>query len=122
MGNVKGVPHYRHKLGVKCGSMNRSVHRDIYEADFAKLVNLLTVGPETLNLMTELAIQAEQGRYSQDIDLEAQKQEAIALCNRRIDAVVHLYKDGEIGREEYLHIRDTNEREIVQPAHWRLQS
>lgn len=72
-------------------------------------------------MMVELAIQVDraQGVNNQEADLEKQKQEAIALCKRRIDAAINLYKDGEIARDEYLRIRETNEREI---AHWEART
>ncbi len=113
------IPRYRHKSGVRCGSNNRSVRCDVYEADFERLIRLLMVKPEAMSLMTELAIQADTKRFRKDIDVEKQKEEAIALCRRWIEAAVHLYKDGEIDRAEYLQIRETNEREIV---HWETRT
>ncbi len=65
--------------------------------------------------MNELAIQADRSAFKDDIDIEQQKEEAIALCRRRIDAAVHLYRDGEIDRAEYTRTREQNEREIM---HW----
>jgi hypothetical protein len=50
-----------------------------------------------------------------ELNFEQQKYEAIALCQRRPDAAVHLYGDGRIDREEYLRRVEENEREI---AHW----
>ena len=116
-----GTLRYRHKAGMKCGCTNRSVLCEIYEQDFAHLIKLLEVRPEAQNLMLELAIQADKANAGDtgEIDLETQKQEAIALCRRRIDAAVHLYKDAEIDREEYLRIRELNEREIV---HWEART
>jgi len=49
----------------------------------------------------------------QALSLDEEKQQGIALCRRRIDAAVNLYKDGTIDRKEYLHIRETNEREMA---------
>ncbi len=53
--------------------------------------------------MTELAIQADLGHKPElgDKDPEKEKREAIALCQRRIDAAINLYKDGRIDYEEY---------------------
>lgn len=72
-------------------------------------------------MMIELAIQADKKRqmHGQEEDLEKQKQEAVTLCRRRIDAAVNFYKDGEIDWQEYLRIRETNEREI---AHWEART
>ena len=113
------IPRYRHKSGVRCGSDNKSVRCDVYEADFERLIRLLTIRPEAMILMTELAIQADSHRFRDDIDIDKQKEEAIALCRRRVEAAMHLYKDGETDRAEYLQIRETNEREIV---HWETRT
>ncbi len=115
--NQNGRLRYRHKGGVVCGCTNRSVPAAVYEADFGRLLRLLTIAPDKLSLMTELAIQMEKGQaaFEHDADLEQEKQEGVALCQRRIDAAVHLYGDGRISREEYLRRVEHNEREI---AHW----
>ncbi|HEX2621623.1 MAG TPA: hypothetical protein VHL11_15800, partial [Phototrophicaceae bacterium] len=82
---------------------------------------LLSVKPEALDLMTEIAIQVDKARgiYKDEGDLEAQKDAAIALCRRRIDAATNLYGDGVIERAEYLRRVESNEREI---AHWQARS
>ena len=81
----RDVPRYRHKRGVRCGTKRQSVHCDIYEADFARLIQLLTLKPEAIDAMTELAIRADTSHYGDDLDLQRQKEEAITLCKRRID-------------------------------------
>jgi hypothetical protein len=91
------------------------VQCEVYEPDFTRLIHLLTVKPEAVDIMTELAIQADNGRFHEDVDIDKQKEQAIARCKRRIDAAIHLYKDGDMGREEYLRIREANERQIT---HW----
>jgi hypothetical protein len=59
-------------------------------------------------------------KWDQDrIDLEKQKTEAIAVCQRRIEAAVHLYGDGRITRDGYSRRVDINEREI---AHWEART
>lgn len=115
------IRRYRHKTGIKCGSQNRSVPAERLEADFKRLIDLLVVKDDSLDLMMELAIQADKqdGRFSQDVDLETQKQEAIALCNRRIEATIQLYGDGRMERDEYLRRMEVNEREI---AHWQSRT
>ncbi len=116
-----GKLRYRHKAGVKCGCHNRSVPCEILEADFERLIKLLTIRPEAFNLMTELAIQMDRanGRYETEQDLEAEKQEAIALCRRRIEAAVALFSDGVISAAEYRRRIEQNEREI---AHWEART
>lgn len=116
-----GIRRYKHKTGVACGTQNRSVPCDDLEAEFGRLIRLLTIKPESLDLMTELAIQAEHGGgiTEDDVEFERQKQEAIALCHRRIDAARNLYLDGEMEREDYLLRKEQNEREI---AHWEART
>lgn len=119
-GSENEIPRYRHKPGTSCGVYNRSVPAAVYEADFRKLIQLLTIKPEMVNLMTELAIQADKGRsFGEGVDFEQQKQEAIALCHRRIDASVQLYGDGMIDREEYQRRVEANRREI---QHWQTRT
>jgi hypothetical protein len=114
---MNGVRRYRHKAGVSCGTTNRSVSCEELEADIGRLLKLLTVAPEALAHMTELAIEADLAHRPElgDQDPEKEKQEALALCRRRIEAAINLYKDGRIEYEEYRDLIETNEREI---AHW----
>lgn len=114
-----GKRRYRHKAGVKCGCHNRSVRCEELEHDFGRLIQLLTIKPDALNLMTELAIQSDRGFAREHPHIEEEKKAAIALCRRRIDAAVHLYRDGVITREEYLADVERNEREI---AHWEART
>ncbi len=107
---------YRHKNSVKCGCGNRSIKREVYEDDFGRLLKLLTVKANDIDLMTELNIQSLRASgMAEGFDLETQKRAAIAKCNRRIEAARHLYEDGDLTREEYMRRRENNEREI---AHW----
>ena len=108
---------YRHKRGVTCGCVNQSVPCDTVERDFSRLVKLLTVNDKALAYISELAIQAELGLSTgkSPAELETEKQEAIALSRRRIEAAVTLYGDGMIEKEEYHRRVEANQREIV---HW----
>lgn len=119
--NMNGTRRYRHKAGVVCGCTNKSVPCGEYEADVARLLRLLEVTPEGLEYMTELAIQSDLAHKPElgDQDPEQEKQEAIALCNRRIDAAVTLYQEGRIEYDEYRASIDKNEREI---AHWEART
>ncbi len=118
---ANGVLRYRHKLGVQCGGTNRSVPCDAIEEDFGRLLQLLTVHPHTQDYLTHLAVEMEgtNGQQISEEDLEREKQEAIALCRRRIDAAVVLFGDGMIDREEYRRRVEHNEREI---AHWQSRT
>ncbi len=112
---------YRHKTGVHCGCSNKSVPAAKYEGDFGRLIKLLTIREDALSLMTELAIQADKLRNpnGEEEDPEKQKQEAIALCRRRIEAAVILFGDGRIDKDEYRRRVELNEREI---AHWEART
>jgi DNA invertase Pin-like site-specific DNA recombinase len=116
-----GVLRYRHRQGVRCGCENRSVRCEIVEADFTRLIKLLTIKQDAVNLMLDLAIQADKTARigKNEKDLEQEKQEAIAVCHRRIEAAVNLYGDGRIERAEYLRRVEANEREI---AHWEART
>lgn len=121
MTSKKGEPRYRHKAGVSCGVTNRSVPCAEVEADLGRLLRLLEVTPERLDRMTELAIRTDLSHQPDkgDKDPEQEKQEAIAVCNRRIDAAVILFKEGRIDYDEYRDTVDRNEREI---AHWQART
>ncbi len=114
-----GKPRYRHVQGAKCGSHNRSIRCEELDAEFGELIQLLDIRPEAINLMIELAIQSDRNFEQDEADFEKEKQEAIALCRRRIDAAIHLYRDGTISREDYLQDVERNEREI---AHWQART
>ncbi len=115
-----GITRYRHKPGVTCGTTNRSITRAEYEHDFQRLIQLLTIDPSALPLLTELAVRSESGRLAEDeIGFQNQKQEAIALCKRRIDAAVNLYGEGMIDYEDYTQRVERNRREI---AHWEART
>jgi len=117
----RGKRRYKHKPGVTCGCTNRTVPADDLEREFGRLLKLLAIRDDALDYLTELSIQTHNGGLLPDdeADLEQQREEAIALCQRRIDAAIHLYGDGRISREEYLRRVDQNEREI---AHWQART
>jgi DNA invertase Pin-like site-specific DNA recombinase len=109
-----GLLRYRHKPGVSCGCTNRSVLCSDYEADFQRLLSLLTVDESALTLMTQLAMQASAGVLSQENQqhIEAQKADAIARCNRRIVNAKEMCLNGDISHADYREIKEKNEREI----------
>ncbi|MCZ7554545.1 MAG: zinc ribbon domain-containing protein [Anaerolineales bacterium] len=117
----RGKRRYKHMAGVTCGVTNRTVPADDIEAEVGRLLKLLTVREDALEYLTELAMlsRAELGPDAEEEDLEQRKRDEIALCQRRIDAAVHLYGDGRIAREEYLRRVEENERQIV---HWQART
>lgn len=111
---------YRHKSGVNCGCTNKSVKRVIFEGDFERLLQLLTVNEDQIELMTQLGLEAlTSQKRAGTADLENERNTAIAKCRRRIDAARNLYEDGDLSREEYLKRKSANEREI---AHWEART
>ncbi|MEO0561918.1 MAG: recombinase family protein, partial [Chloroflexota bacterium] len=112
---------YRHKHGVKCGCTNKSVLCELYEADFERLLGLLSVNTEEAELLKALGVEAASAltNPTEARDLEAEKRAAIALCKRRIDAAITLYGDGHITKEEYRQRVEDNEREM---AHWEART
>jgi DNA invertase Pin-like site-specific DNA recombinase len=110
--------YYRHKPGGACGCERQSVRRDVYEADFFRLIKLLEVKPEAHEKMLTLATQLTPTLEAEK-DLETQKAEAIAVCNRRIQAAIDLYSEGRIEKKEYRRRIDQNEREI---ASWQART
>jgi hypothetical protein len=119
--NRRGDLRYRHAEGVSCGSKTRSVSVAVIENEFRLLIAQLTLNPESLDLLVELAIRSEHGDEVEALTgtLEQQKQAAIAKCRRRIAAAKSVYLDGDMTREDYLKIKEQNEREIT---HWQART
>jgi Mor family transcriptional regulator len=93
----------------------------VIEREFRLLIEQLTLSSDAFDMLVELAIQSEHasGQMAQKTDLEQQKQAAMAKCQRRIEAAKAVYLDGDMAREEYLKIKEQNEREI---AHWQART
>lgn len=117
--HLNGNPKYRHKPGVKCGCRSRSVPTEVVEEDFSRLMDLLFVNPDMLEVMSVLSLKFNQAFHKDNVDPDQEKQENIALCKRRIAAAVTLYGDGMIDRDEYVRRKEKNEREI---AHWQAKT
>lgn len=113
--NMAGYRKYRHKTGISCGTEVRSVPCEDYEQDFIELLKSLTIKPEMIEAMAERAIEADLELAKGDVDLEQRKQEAIDLCQRRINAAITLYGDGHIDYDDYHRRIESNEREMT---HW----
>jgi DNA invertase Pin-like site-specific DNA recombinase len=116
-----GTPRYRHQERHTCEGKARSVPANLIEEDFSRLIHLLTINPEAIPLMVELSIDKDNPapHGQSDVDLDVEKQQAIAKCRRRIEAARHLYEDGDLTREEYLKRKEQNELEIT---HWQART
>ncbi len=108
---------YRHKAGASCGCTRKSVMREVYEADFLRLMRLLTVKPEMIDRMQQIALRINSTSTTEIADFETKRSAAIAKCQRKIEAARHLYEDGDISRQEYIRRREHNEKEI---QHWKV--
>ena len=117
--NRRGQLRYRHAEGVSCGCKRKSVTIDVIEDDFARLIKLLTINPDALPGMIELAVQAADGSSVEDDDFEEQKVIAIAKAHRRIENARFLFLEGDISQDEYLRRKEHNERQI---AHWEART
>ncbi len=107
---------YKHKRGVVCKGKNRSVRCEIYEHDFFRLLQLLEVKPEAIELMSQLAYTSKSNVDTSVEDVEAKKKEAIAVAKRRLEASKFLFLEGDISKEEYIQRKENDQREI---AHWK---
>lgn len=117
---AKGVQRYRHKRGTGCQCVNKSVPADVIEADFVRLLQLLTIDKEHLDLLTALAIQLGDGGIQTDEeDFQAQKTEAIARARNAIVGSMHLLRRGMIKPDQFDHDVELAEREI---AFWESRS
>jgi DNA invertase Pin-like site-specific DNA recombinase len=118
----KQAPRYRHSERRKCGCQTRSVLASDVEGDFRRLVDVMEVHPEAINLMAELAVQSEfggLGRSEDEAQLEEQKKVAIAKHRRALKNNLTLFQDGEINAEEYYRQKDRHERQI---AYWEART
>ena len=116
-----GARRYRHSAGMTCGCRKRSVLESVIDREFERILDNLIVKPEYMELMERIVLQ-EVSRFTEQpdaADLEQQKAEAIAQCRHRLERSRFLYMEGDISKEEYIHVRETNEQEI---AHWQART
>ena len=104
---------YRHKAGASCGCGQHSVMRYEIESDFLHLIELLDIKEEYLSLLVQWALELnEESPIQDESDFEQKKAEAIAICQRRIDATIHLYGEGRLSRPDYEQRIEQSEREL----------
>jgi hypothetical protein len=106
---------YRHSERRRCGSRSQSILADNIEADFSRLVDVLQVHSEAVELMAELAVQSQFGglKDQNEHELEEQKKIAIAKHRRALKNNLILFQSGEIEADEYYRQKDYHERQIV---------
>jgi DNA invertase Pin-like site-specific DNA recombinase len=115
------VLRYRHATGHVCRATNRSIMRDSVEAEFYRLLQLLTVNPDKLPLLNQLyTLSRGEGTQGDETSrLEDEKRSAIAKCRKRIDNARALCLAGDLSAEEFATIKEQNEREI---SHWQART
>jgi len=106
---------YRHSERRRCGCKSQSVLAEDIESDFSRLIDILQVKPEAVNLMAELAIDSRFGHLAgeNDTDLEEKKKVAVAKHQRALKNNLILFQGGEIEADEYYRQKDHHERQIV---------
>ncbi len=116
----KQLPRYRHSGRRRCGTHAHSVLAEEVEHDFSRLIDVLQISQEAVELMAELAIQSRfNGLENQDEHKrEEQKKVAIAKHRRAIRNNLMLFQDGEIEAEEYYRNKDHHERQIAYWESW----
>jgi hypothetical protein len=111
-GKTSKDSRYRHRDGSKgCGCTNRSVPCDQVEDDIGRLLHLMNVRENVFQHMVEHAIQMQSTAPEQPPPSKAKKQEALARCERRIQAARRLFRDGDMEEAEYDRILQECEQE-----------
>ena len=111
--NMNGTLRYRHKAGVTCGCKAKSVKAKEFEADFVRLLYMLTVDPEMYEHMLDHAKRLDEQRQGASRDMQSQRKREINLRKRRIDAAIDLYKEGVMSKEEYQQRVETARSELA---------
>jgi len=113
-------PRYRHAEGVRCGCKRRSVDARQLEADFLRLVQLLTLKPEAHDLMLTLAMGANSNPTEKKTG--TQKRAAIAVSSSSLSICSTCTKNAVIPAEEYYRTkRIGNDRCLLGSAHDRYE-
>ncbi|MBK8022736.1 MAG: recombinase family protein [Chloroflexi bacterium] len=105
---------YRHRPGLHCDCQRRAVPSKLVEGDFLRLVQNLTLAPEFIEPMLNLAALLSD-QPADEREFESKRTTAIARARKRLDAARHIFEDGDISREEYVSRKEKLEREIT---HW----
>lgn len=113
--NQQGKLRYRHSESNRCDCKTRTVFADEVEQDFARLIQVLEVRPEAIDLMAELAMDSHFGVMKADDEqaFEDEKKIALATHRRGIKNNLLLFQAGEIDIEEYQRQKDHHERQIA---------
>jgi DNA invertase Pin-like site-specific DNA recombinase len=112
----RGYITYRHVEGHQCGAKARSVPLALIEGDVARLIGLLSLSEDSLDLLTALAQESlPDATREDDARFERERAQQLARLTRKANANRHLYSEGELTREEFERKRAEIARET---AYW----
>lgn len=101
-GKTSKDSRYRHRDGANsCGCVNRSVTCAEVENDFGRLLHLMVVREDVIQKMVSRAAETSGTSEQQATQRRTQKQDALARCNRRMQAAKRLFRDGDMEEAEY---------------------
>ena len=106
---------YRHSERRRCGCHNQSILAEEIEGDFSRLIDVLQIRTEAIDVMAELAVQSQFGGLTNEDDatIEEQKKVAIAKHRRALKNNLTLFQNGEIEADDYYRQKDHHERQIT---------
>ena len=111
--NKVGKRRYRHSDRNRCESKRKSIAAHEIEDDFVRLIKVLEVKAEALDMMADLALSLQSTESSQDdSNFEEKRRKAIAKHRRAVKNNLLLFQDGEIEADEYYRQKEYHERQI----------
>jgi DNA invertase Pin-like site-specific DNA recombinase len=91
--------YFVHRNGIQCGRVKGQVATRRLNADFAELISQLTA---TLFPSVQSLTRLKAALFSANTQKgEKEKQAAIKRCERKLEAIKHLYAEGDLSREDY---------------------
>ncbi|MBZ0284284.1 MAG: recombinase family protein [Anaerolineae bacterium] len=111
----QGKFRYRHSESNRCGCQTNSLYASEIEDDFARLINVLDVNADAIDLMAALAVESRFDNLdgSNEAEFEEQKRVNLAKHRRAVKNNMLLFQSGDIDDAEYFRQKDFHERQIV---------
>ncbi len=92
---------YFHRQGRKCNCKRKSVTNDVFEPDFIKLLDLLTIAPHHLENMKTAALKLLPDDGAEAKELEETKRIKITKLQRGLKTIEQMAKHGDISYEQF---------------------
>ena len=112
--NAGGKLRYRHSESKRCSCKQRTINADIVEDDFYRLIKLLQIPHDAIDVIAEIAVQSRfndlQGQ--DEAKFEEERRVALAKHRRALKNNLTLFRDGTIEEEDYYRTKDHLERQI----------